>query len=593
MDEVQEIKQKLDIADVIGSYIQLKPAGRNLKALSPFHAEKTPSFMVSPEKGIWHDFSTDEGGDIFTFVMRMEGISFPEALEILAKRAGVQLKPRGQSSKGPSKTKLYDIVELAVKYYHLSLSRNKPALDYLRQERGLSAQAIKDYQLGYAPQSWDALTGLLSKKGFSYDQMVLAGVAARKQGKTSAYDMFRGRVVFPIFDSQGRPVGFSGRVLPGDEAGAKYINTPQTPIYNKSTAIYGLTQAKESIREHDEVVIVEGNMDVVALHDAGSRQVVACSGTALTAEQLKILARLTKNIKICFDQDVAGIKATQRALALAHQADKSIELRVISFDDAKDPDELVKKDKALWGQAVTSAQSAVDYLISFASKTFKGSSGADLKKKQNFIFETIKDLSNAEQARALEFSAPLLGSNLVVLREEFERFNTQPTPTNAVDRYLDNAESERHIMTQVQSKPTQLTKQERTEEAFLKLILAFPAARVALSDLGITQTSERFRPYFETISKKPKADLPTLAKLLPEHENDVKILALKGEEEYSDLTEHDIGLEAYTQVHRLQKLNRELNKRRLAKQIAEAEAAQDQKSVKHLLAEYQAILNED
>lgn len=591
MDEVQEIKQKLDIADVIGGYIQLKPAGRNLKALSPFHAEKTPSFMVSPEKGIWHDFSTDEGGDIFTFVMRMEGIGFPEALEILAKRAGVQLKPRGKVQRGPAKAPLYDIMELAVRYYHLSLSRNQAALDYLRKQRSLSAKAIKTYRLGYAPDSWDALTGMLKKKGYSYEQMVGVGVAAQKHGKSSAYDLFRGRVVFPIFDAQGRPVGFSGRVLPGDEVGAKYINTPQTAIYNKSTAIYGLMQAKDAIRSHDEVIIVEGNMDVVALHDVGFEQVVACSGTALTAEQLKALSRLTKNIKICFDQDTAGVKAAQRALSLAHQADKAIDLKVITFEGAKDPDELIKKDVKLWHKAVESAQSAVDYLIVFANKTFKGASGAELKKKQNFIFDAIRELSNAEQVRALELAAPLLGSNLVVLQEEFARSKPQSfvsTPPERGDTAKVNMSAAEEATPKLQ-----MTKQERTEEAFLKLVLAFPAARVALVDLDIARTSQRHRSIFEVLANSPKAKLQEIAKLLPENENDVKILALKGEEEYSALSEHDIGLEAYTQVHRLQKLNRELNKRWLAKQIAEAETAKDREGVKRLLADYQALLNEE
>ncbi len=581
MDEVAEIKQKLDIVDVIGGYIQLKPAGRNLKALSPFHAEKTPSFMVSPDKGIWHDFSTDEGGDIFTFVMRIEGVSFPEALEILAKRAGVTLKPRGKGERGPAKAPLYDIAELALKYYHVSLSRNKQALAYLREQRGLSPKAIKAFQLGYAPQSWDALTGFLRKKGYSYEQMVQAGVAAQKQGGSSAYDMFRGRILFPIFDAQGRPVGFSGRVLPGDDSGAKYINTPQTAIYNKSTAIYGLLQAKEAIRAHDEVVIVEGNMDVVALYDAGFEQVVACSGTALTTEQLKVLSRLTKNIKICFDQDVAGVKAAQRAIELAQGVD--IKLEVVTFDGAKDPDELIHKDKQLWTKAVAEARYAVDYLFDYAKATIGVKSASAKKQMSSFLSATLRKLEDTVEQ---DHYVKRLSEELGVSEDSVRRKLSQDEETTQTVRSPEPSMA-----------PTgpvvELSKQERAEQNLLKLMLAYPAARVAIHDIELSEVSDHFRPFFRAIASQPKSKLETLAKLLPQHENDVKILALKGEEEYSALTEHDIGLEAYTQVHRLQKLNRELNKRRLAKQIADAEAAGDREGVQRLLADYQALLNEE
>ena len=580
MDEVAEIKQKLDIVDIIGTYIQLKPAGRNLKAFSPFHTEKTPSFMVSPDKGIWHDFSTDEGGDIFTFVMRMEGVSFLEALEILAKRAGVTLKPRGAGQRGPAKTPLYEIMELAVKYYHLSLSRNKAALSYLREERSLSAQVIKDFALGYAPQSWDALTSFLRKKGYTNEQLVQAGVAAQKQGKSSAYDLFRARILFPIFDTQGRPVGFSGRVLPGDDGGAKYINTPQTAIYNKSSAIYGLMQAKEAIRTHDEVVIVEGNMDVVALRGAGFEQVVACSGTALTSEQLKVLSRLTKNIKICFDQDVAGVKAAQRAIELAQGSE--IKLEVITFDGAKDPDELITKDKQLWIRAVEEARYAVDYLFDYAKQSFGTSSASAKKQMSSFLSATIRKLEDTvEQDHYIKRLSEELSVSEDSIRRKLDSAEVaEVAPLKAVEQ-------------SPQSTVRTMTKQERTEQGLLKLMFAYPAARMAVGDIVLKHISEANRPFFVILQKYPKSKLETLAKYLHERENDVKILALKGEEEYSGLTEHDIGLEAYTQVHRLQKLNRELNKRRLAKQIAEAEAAGDRVGVKRLLTDYQALLNEE
>ena len=588
MNEVDEIKQRLDVVEVVGSYVQLKPAGRNFKGLSPFKQEKTPSFMVSPDKGIWHDFSSGQGGDIFTFVQMMEGVDFREALEILARRAGVELKPRGRGEMPrDNKQRLYAAMELAVGYYHACLARNRHALDYLLTERGLSKGVIKTFKLGYGPDSWAALTDFLTKKGFKQDELVACGLAGRKPGSKTVYDLFRGRVIFPIYDVQGRPIGFSARILDNEAKAAKYINTPQTPIYNKSTAIFGLSQAKEAIRDSDEVVIVEGNMDVIGLANADVRNVVAVSGTALTAQQLKIISRLTKNIKLALDSDEAGVAATIRAIELAAEA--KVRLSVINYAQggAKDPDELVKKDKVAWAAAVKDAQYAVDYLFDLASKRYDLSSAAGKKQASDFLLPIIKMLQDEVER---DHYIRRLSERLIISAQSIHRKLSQvdvSSPSMARSELSDESAMSQSM---TKAKPP---KRIAIENQLLEVVLAFAYTREALADLKLDDISDQNRPIFAALTKKPNASLNEIAKALKDRGNDAKILSLRGEEEYSSVDEHDIRLEAYTQVHHLQKYNRELNKRRLAKQIAEAEAVDKKSEATALLDEYQALIREE
>src|ERR1700683_5183661 len=279
MDEVAEVKSRLEIAEVVGPYVPLKQAGRNLKAPCPFHQEKTASFMVSPEKGIYHCFGCSEGGDMFNFVMKMEGVEFREALEILARKAGVELQER-KSDGGAAKRlreRLQEAHTLAVRYFQASLAANKAAIEYVAKKRGLTRETVKEFGIGYAPDSWDALTGFLLKQGFTSKELLQAGLAGQKPGRNTIYDLFRGRITFPIGDREGRPIAFTGRVL--DDGEPKYLNTPQTPLFDKSQTIFGWHLAREAIRTANEVVLVEGQMDVVASHQAGVRRVGGRGGT--------------------------------------------------------------------------------------------------------------------------------------------------------------------------------------------------------------------------------------------------------------------------------------------------------------------------
>lgn len=582
MNEVDEIKSRLDIVDVIGGYVPLKQAGRNYKGLSPFKTEKTASFMVSSDKNIWHDFSSGKGGDIFSFVMEMEGLSFPEALEMLAKRAGVQLKPRKPGDKGnyQKKSRLYDINDATMRYFHLLLSKDQLAKNYFVKDRQLNTKTIKEFRLGYSLDSWSNLSNYLIQKGFTPDELIDAGVSGRGKRQGGVYDLFRGRIMFPIFDAQGRAVGFSARVLV-DQKSAKYINTPQTAIYNKSQAIYGLTQAKEQIRSEDKVVIVEGNMDVLALHNAGFKNTVACSGTALTDQQLRQLGRLTKNIALCFDNDEAGLNATLRAIELADGSDVRID--IISLSGAKDPDELLKKDSKLWEKAIAEAIYAPDFIIELGKKRYDLSTAPGKKQFGAFVSPLLRSLQDGiELQHYIKKVAQLVG----VDEESIQKLLQEPK----VSKPAVVEPSEAHDKHKQQRK---LSRQEKLEQELLGLALAYLPARSALKDLSVEQVSDLHRSIFEFLKNNKSTKLEDVARGLPEGENYVKILALRGEQQFADLSAHDIRLEAFTQVARIQELSRQQYKHQLARELAQAEQAGDSKQAKLLLRQYQELLNED
>jgi DNA primase len=582
MNDVEEVKSRLDIVDVISGYVPLKQTGKSFKGLSPFKTEKTPSFIVSTDKNIWHDFSSGKGGDVISFVMEMEGLSFPEALEMLAKRAGVKLKPRQKASAdSSSKNKLYDALDDAMKYFHLMLSKTDSAKDYFLKQRKLKGEIIKNYKLGYSPDSWDSLSNYLLKKGFRMEDLITAGLCAKGNKGSGGYDLFRGRVMFPVFDNQGRTIGFSARIL-GEQKAAKYINTPQTPVYNKSLAIYGLSQAKEAIREKDQVVVVEGNMDVLALANAGFKNIVACSGTALTDLQLKQLSRLTKNIAFCFDADEAGINATLRAIEVANNSDVKID--VISLEGAKDPDELLSKDKRAWQKAVDSAQYAPDFLINYAKKQFGITTAPGKKKFTQFILPMLKTIQDEiELQHYVKKVAQLLDveeDSIKKMLQSQASFSAKAQPVE--DKIADQETPKR-----------KLTRRENLEKELLELCLAFPELLDAIDDLNLENVSELHQPIFEQLKKNHNVKFDDVVKVLPKHANYVRILSLRGEQQYADLTAHDKRLEAFTLIARIEDINKQIAKRQLARQLSQAEADGDTKKSRELLRQYQALLNED
>lgn len=360
MDAKEEIRSRLNIEDVIGEYVELKRAGRSYKGLSPFTGEKTPSFFVSPEKNIWHDFSSNKGGDVFAFVMEAEGMDFRQAMEFLARKAGVDLseyQSAGAKKRGAYKKRLLAANELAARYFQQSLLRSQQAIEYVFKQRGLSRQTVQNFQIGYAPDSGTALLAALEKRGFTKREINDAGLLNR-YGK----DLFRGRMMIPLMDQGGQVIGFTGRIIGNVPNAPKYLNTPQTLLYDKGRHIFALSQAKEAIRKSGFVVMVEGNLDVVSSHQAGVAQTVATAGTSMTENHLKAVKRLTSDVRLCYDSDKAGVAATERAIELASH--EGVELTIISLPDgAKDPDELIKSSVQAWREAVTRNEPAVEWVL--------------------------------------------------------------------------------------------------------------------------------------------------------------------------------------------------------------------------------------
>ncbi len=396
MSVIDDVKDRLDIVDVVSDYVTLHKSGRNFKALCPFHTEKTPSFLVFPERGTWHCFgSCGIGGDVFSFIMKKEGIEFGEALKLLANRAGVTLVSKQKDQAKEKLTeRLYQINEAAASYYHGMLLDGKTgqaARDYLNQ-RGISPETIHSFQLGVSPDRWDALHQHLEGEGYRRDEMVKAGLAAEREGG-GLRDQFHNRLMIPIRNEAGRVVGFGARTLDGSQP--KYLNSPQTAVFDKSSLLYGLDRAREAIREQEQGIIVEGYMDVLTAHQHGITNVVAPMGTSLTPKQVSAIKRLTRNIALALDADAAGEQATLRGLEVAREAlsqkidrrergwleaDSRLQgkLKVILMPSGKDPDEVIREDPDGWARLVNEATPVMEYF--FKAVTARHDLGDDSEK---------------------------------------------------------------------------------------------------------------------------------------------------------------------------------------------------------------------
>lgn len=452
-DNIEEIKSKIDVVELLQEYIQLKPAGaNNFRALCPFHHEKTPSFMVSKDKQIWHCFGCGEGGDIFGFVMKMEGLEFPEALRVLAKRAGVQLRYQDPALQN-QKTKLQDICREAAYFFHKILLEHPKAAsvrEYLVQ-RQVSPESIETWQLGFAPDAWETLNTFLIQKKFKDEDIFLAGLSIKKDKGVGYYDRFRNRLMFPVMDVHGAVVGFGGRWMGKDDdpMAAKYINSPQTMIYDKSRILFGLDKAKTEIKKLKMAVVVEGYMDCLTSHQAGVTNVVASSGTALTNDQVTLLKRYTTNVAFAFDKDSAGENATKRGIDVAMAQDMNI--RMIQIPFGKDPDELIKKDPKAWTEAINKSISIMDFYFDNALSKADISKVDDKKIVARVLLGVIDKLADqVEQTHYLQKLSSILGVDESVLREKLGQISKKKSisspailtaPELRADRFTSIAES--------------------------------------------------------------------------------------------------------------------------------------------------------
>lgn len=520
MDAVEDIKQRLAIEDVIGEYVQLKRAGRNFKGLSPFNAEKTPSFMVSPEKQIWHDFSSGKGGNIFSFIMEVEGLDFKGALEHLARKAGIDLShyQTGRSaSTSQLKERLFGVLEAATRFYQVQFSHNKVALEYVFKKRGFTKETALAFRLGYAPNNGTALIDYMKKQGFDEKELTQAGLTTRRYRGIG--DMFRGRLMIPLQDAQGKVIGFTARLLEDVPDAPKYINTPQTLLYDKGRHIYGLHLAKEAVRKAGFAVLVEGNLDVIASHQAGVRQVAATAGTAMTESHLKALKRFTGDIRLAFDADKAGQSAAERAIPIASKV--GVELSMITIPAGKDPDELIKQDVKLWEQAIAKHQNALDWLIERYRKQLDLETAAGKRQFSDVTLAVVRQLPDAvEQEHFMAKVAKTIGVTTEALQSKM-RFDDQSPRrrTKSVQPAapsVNNAKDQNHL---------------------LSLMLLQPALRSYLADVQEEMFTEpdAQKVYNFLLQNPGFTGDPKEASLLRDISDYVKILGLQFEELYQGI----------------------------------------------------------
>jgi len=393
MSVIDEVKQRTDIVEVVSQYARLTKSGRTFRALCPFHSEKHPSFFVYPEQQSWHCFGAcNTGGDIFSFIMKKQSIDFGDALRLLAQRAGITLSSRfGQDAGRDEREKLYQVNEAAAGYFHnllLSSADGEKARNYVTS-RGFSPKTIINFQLGFSPNSWEALKQYLMERGYTEGELLAAGLVVEAEtGKT--HDRFRNKLMFPIHDLRGQIVGFGARVL--DDSLPKYINSPQTPVFDKSSSLYGINLAAEAIRQQDTAVIVEGYMDVITAHQSGFNNVVASMGTSVTEKQVNILKKLTKNIALALDADVAGEEAMLRGVGYENILDA--EVKVIILPQGKDPDDVIKQDAKIWQHLLAEALPIVDYTINMVTAKFDLTKDRDAKLAADELMPVLNEIKD-------------------------------------------------------------------------------------------------------------------------------------------------------------------------------------------------------
>ncbi len=417
---IQEIKNKLDIVDVIKEYVNLEKAGSNYRALCPFHQEKTPSFFVNQARQIWRCFGgCSEGGDMFQFVMRIEGVEFGDALRILAKKAGVELKKQNKEVETKRK-KLLDICETATSFYERQLWGSKKGEEVKKYltERKITEESIKKWRIGYSPTAKDALSKFLIGEGYKKEDLAEAGVSTGKGGYI--FDRFRARIMFPVFNLSGYPVAFGGRVFFEKDERAKYINTPATMLYDKSAVIYGMHNAKVGIRHNGFAVVVEGYTDVILCHQVGFQNVVASSGTALTPRQLDVLRRYTKKLLTAFDMDEAGGSATKKGIDLA--LEKEFDVRVIMMPEKEDPADIVSRSSEEWERYTKEAKPIISFYFKNILSKYDLSDPHEKGKAAKELLPEIKKIKNSiERSHFVSELSRILGVSEDSVYEELEK----------------------------------------------------------------------------------------------------------------------------------------------------------------------------
>jgi DNA primase len=523
MSDTDEIKSRLNIVDIIGKNVKLKKAGRNFKGLCPFHNEKTPSFIVSPDRESWHCFGCSKGGDIFSFVMEYQHIDFSEALEDLAAAAGVTLTRRPTTSaEGSIKEKLYEVNHLASEFYHYILTKHplgEKGLSYFKN-RGVSEKSMKTFMLGYSPNSWDGLFKYLHKKGYEDEILETAGLCIRMEhahaGSRGYYDRFRGRVMFTLKDHRGNVVGFAGRVLDPKPTEAKYINTQETPVYIKSNVVYALDVTKAAVQKENEAIVMEGELDVISSFQAGIPNVVAIKGSALTEGHVRLLRRFTDRITFALDSDMAGDAAARRGIQVADSV--GMDMKVVSMPSGKDPDEAARENAGLLKKAIKDAVPVYDYFLSSALKRLDATTAYGKKKISEEFLPVLAKIENPiiqnhyakKLASAIDTSDDAIADGLVrATRNEKQEYkkSEEPQPKNVFTSRPDKLEI--YILAMLlQGKTIDLF--EDLEESGILPDFSHPTAHKIIDQLVTFLANSRIFLIKDFADTLPKELLPTL-----------------------------------------------------------------------------------
>lgn len=589
-NNVDKIKDKIDIVELISSYLRVQKAGVNYKANCPFHNEKTPSFYISPSRQIWHCFGCSKGGDQFTFVQEAEGADFPEALRILAKRAGVELEQFDRSFNN-AKIRLLEVTELAVKFFEKQLWESKAGQSvqgYLRG-RGLHSETAKNFRLGYAPESWEGLSAFLRGCGYRDQEISEAGLSIKRDSPRGGfYDRFRSRIMFPIADLNGQVVGFTGRIF-SDKASAdiaKYVNTPQTLLYDKSRILYGLDRAKFNIKRQDRCVVVEGNMDVMMSHQVGAINVVASSGTALTDQHLKIIKRYTANLDLCFDEDSAGRQAMERGITLALR--QNFNLNVVTVDDpvCKDPADYVQRFGEKWRERLSHPQSIFAFYLQNALKTFDASSGVGKKMITEKVLPLLKSIPNrveqshwiAELAMHLKVQDSLLWEQMASMAEGII---AAPAKYGSKEDFFANL------------KPSVL------EDYLISLLMIKPDLIKLVSDSWLAESSSSSLAPFLTFFKQylDNGRAGKVVDYLIQNTGDsippmhLERLYLQAQELWQGLANYDLEIEFTAILNQLRKKSITIKLADLEFAIKQAEKTKNQSALKMLMDQFQETVH--
>lgn len=574
---VEEIKNRLDVVDVIGGYLKLNKAGANYRAICPFHSEKGPSFFVSPSRQIWHCFGCGAGGDIFRFIMQIEGVEFGDALRILAQRAGVELRPQRKEFAAwkSERQRLYEINELAAKFFEKQLE-GSPAGELVKKYllgRKINQESVKKWRLGYSPDAWRGLLDFLAAKGYKREEVEKTGLAIKSE-KGSYYDRFRGRIMFPVFDINSQVVGFGGRVFKemANKEISKYMNTPNTSLYDKSKTLYGLDKAKVDIRKQNCAVLVEGYVDTIMAQQEGFGNTIAVSGTALTPFHLKIIKRYTDNILSAFDMDVGGDSATKRGIDLAQMA--GFNIKVVTMREGKDPADILSENPKDWETAVAGAKSILDFYFKTSFYRFDAGTAEGKREIAKVLLPVIKRIQNQiERGHWTKELAMRLAAREEDIIQELEKTKLPEESLGLEKEEIFNL--------------PQKSRRELLEE---RLVISLINSKGLCSELICREDLDLLSPKISAlvcgINGKNQSSLNSLPKDSAELLN---YLSLQAEVEAETLSKEDVkqDVESCVKNIRLLGLKNELDK--VSQSIREAERDKDHEKIKSLNKEFSEL----